>query len=39
MAQAWYFINPKLTLAELSVQLVVSQSLKHDLKVLFMLGL
>jgi hypothetical protein len=36
MAQEWHFLNPELTLAKLSAQLVVSQLLKHDSKMLFM---
>jgi hypothetical protein len=35
VTQEWYFIDPELILAKLCVKLVVSQSLKHDLKMLF----
>jgi hypothetical protein len=36
VAQEWHFIDLELTLAKLHVKLVVSQSLKHDLMMLFM---
>jgi hypothetical protein len=36
VTQEWHFIDPELTLAELRIKLVVSQSLKHDSQMLFM---
>jgi hypothetical protein len=36
VAQEWHFIDLELTLAKLQVNLVVSQSLKHDSKMPFM---
>jgi hypothetical protein len=36
MAQEWHFLDLELTLAELSVQLVLSQLLKYNSEVIFM---
>jgi hypothetical protein len=36
MAQKWHFIDPELSLAKLRVKLVVSESLQHGSKMLFM---
>jgi hypothetical protein len=35
VTQEWYFINIELALAELGIQLVLMQSLKHDMKMFF----
>jgi hypothetical protein len=37
MTQEWHFINPELTLTKLCIELMVSQSLKHDSQMLFMI--
>jgi hypothetical protein len=36
VAQEWHYIDPEFTHSKLVVKLVLSQSLKHDSKVLFM---
>jgi hypothetical protein len=36
MTQEWHFIYPELTLAKLCIELMISQLLKHDSKMLFM---
>jgi hypothetical protein len=36
MTQEWYFLDPELTLAELGVQLMISQMLKYNSEVIFM---
>jgi hypothetical protein len=36
VTQEWYFLDPKLALAELSIQLVLSEPLKYNLEVFFM---
>jgi hypothetical protein len=35
VTQEWYFLDSELALAELGVQLVLSQALKYDSKVFF----
>jgi hypothetical protein len=37
MTQEWYFLGPELTLAELGVQLMLSQTLKYNSEVIFMI--
>jgi hypothetical protein len=37
MTQEWYLLDPELAHAELGVQLVLLQTLKHDSEVFFML--
>ena len=39
MTEEWNLVNPELALAELSVQLMLSQSLQHEPQMLFMLFL
>src|SRR6185369_4474696 len=39
MKEEWNLINPNLALAELSIQLMLSQSLQHEPQMLFMLCL
>jgi hypothetical protein len=36
VTQEWYFLDLKLALAELGVQLMLSQMLKYNLEVIFM---
>jgi hypothetical protein len=37
MTQEWYFLDPELALAKLGIQLVLSQSLKYNSEVIFIL--
>ena len=37
MTEEWNLVNPELALAELSLQLMLSQSLQHEPHMLFML--
>jgi hypothetical protein len=37
MTQEWYFFGPELALAELGVQLMLSQTLKYNSEVIFMI--
>jgi hypothetical protein len=37
MTQEWYFLGPELALAELGVQLMLSQTLKYNSEVIFMI--
>jgi hypothetical protein len=37
VTQEWYFLDPELTLAELGVQLMLSQTLKYNSEVIFMI--
>ena len=39
MTEEWNLVNPKLALAELSIQLMLPQSLQHEPQMLFMLFL
>ena len=39
MTEEWNLVNPELALAELSIQLMLSQSLQHEPQMLFMLFL
>jgi hypothetical protein len=39
MTEEWILVNPELTLAELGIQLVLSQPLQHELQMLLMLCL
>ena len=36
MTEEWYFLQPEVTLAEFGIQLVLSQTLKYDVKMLGM---
>jgi hypothetical protein len=36
MTQEWYFLDPELALAELGIELVLSQPLKYNSEVFFM---
>jgi hypothetical protein len=37
VTQEWYFLDPKFALAKFGILLILSQMLKHDSKVFFML--